>query len=189
MALPPHSPQQHTPGLAGLCAGPSDGTDRHHHPDRAADVPGGFFSTTAIAIYLAGYTFHSALLHANTRLSFGPLEAVFTPPRIHHWHHADQVEAYDSNFGSQLVIWDRLFGTAYRPDADRPARFGVDAPPAEDFAAHLLAPFRAQPEPFTPPLSMAPWRCRRACQAIAEKLRNSGTGPFQPPLSPGSRSA
>ncbi|GGZ02089.1 fatty acid hydroxylase [Novosphingobium colocasiae] len=108
------------------------------------------FSTTAIAIYLAGYTFHSALLHANTRLSFGPLEAVFTPPRIHHWHHADQVEAYDSNFGSQLVIWDRLFGTAYRPDADRPARFGVDAPPAEDFAAHLLAPFRAQPEPFTP---------------------------------------
>ena len=109
------------------------------------------FSPAAIAVYMAGYTIHSALLHANTRLSFGPFEAVFTPPSVHHWHHADQVEAYDSNYGSQLVIWDRLLGTAYRPQALRPERFGVDAPPQEDFAAHMLAPFRAQPPAFVWP--------------------------------------
>lgn len=103
------------------------------------------FSPLAVAIYLGFYTIHANLLHADTRLSFGPLEAVFTPPRIHHWHHADQPEAYDTNFGSQLVIWDRMFGTAYRPDAERPSRFGVDMAPTENFVDHLAAPFRAQP--------------------------------------------
>ncbi|WP_165912047.1 sterol desaturase family protein [Novosphingobium sp. PhB165] len=102
------------------------------------------FSPMAVAIYIGVYTLHANLLHADTRLSFGPLEAVFTPPRIHHWHHADQVEAYDTNFGSQLVIWDRMFGTAYRPEAERPSRFGVDMPPAENFVDHLVAPFRGQ---------------------------------------------
>ncbi|WP_395327174.1 sterol desaturase family protein [Novosphingobium sp. BL-8H] len=103
------------------------------------------FSPLAMAIYLGVYTLHANLLHADTRLSFGPLEAIFTPPRIHHWHHADEVEAYDTNFGSQLVIWDKLFGTAYRPETERPTRFGVDPAPAEDFADHLIAPFRKQP--------------------------------------------
>lgn len=104
------------------------------------------FSPVALAIYVGLYQLHSVLLHANTRLSFGPFEAIFTPPRIHHWHHADQPEAYDSNFGSQLVIWDRMFGTAYRPAEPRPAHFGVEDAPDEDFVAHLLAPFKRQPK-------------------------------------------
>jgi len=104
------------------------------------------FSPMAVAIYMGIYTLHANLLHAETRLSFGPLEAIFTPPRIHHWHHADQAEAYDTNFGSQLVIWDKLFGTAYRPEAERPARFGVEMAPAENFVDHLAAPFRSQPD-------------------------------------------
>lgn len=105
------------------------------------------FSPAAVAIYLGFYQVHSVLLHANTGLSFGPLEAIFTPPRIHHWHHADEVGAYDSNFGSQLVIWDRIFGTAYRPEAQHPASFGVSAAPEENFVTHLLAPFKPQPRP------------------------------------------
>ncbi|MFC0684767.1 sterol desaturase family protein [Novosphingobium clariflavum] len=104
------------------------------------------FSPAAVAIYMGFYTLHANLLHADTRLSFGPLDAVFTPPRVHHWHHADEVHAYDSNFGSQLVIWDKLFGTAYRPEAERPSRFGVEQAPPENFVDHLAAPFRAQPE-------------------------------------------
>lgn len=103
------------------------------------------FSPMAMVIYVGLHEFHSALLHANTRLSFGPLEAVFTPPRIHHWHHAREREAYDSNYGSQLVIWDRMFGTAYRPEQDRPTAFGVDDAPEENFVTHLLAPFQLQP--------------------------------------------
>jgi sterol desaturase/sphingolipid hydroxylase (fatty acid hydroxylase superfamily) len=103
------------------------------------------FSPEALAIYVGIYQVHSLLLHAHTRLSFGPLAAVFTPPWVHHWHHADQPEAYDSNFGSQLVIWDKLFGTAYRPAERRPERFGVDTAPEENFVTHLLAPFKAQP--------------------------------------------
>lgn len=112
------------------------------------------FSAEAMAIYLGCYQVHSVLLHANTRLSFGRLEAIFTPPWVHHWHHADQVEAYDSNFGSQLVIWDKLFGTAYRPAERCPLRFGVDDAPEENFVTHLIAPFKAQHQ--TPASETAP---------------------------------
>jgi sterol desaturase/sphingolipid hydroxylase (fatty acid hydroxylase superfamily) len=103
------------------------------------------FSPLALLIYSVVYQWHSILLHSNVRVSFGPLEAVISTPRFHHWHHADEPEAYDRNFGGQLVIWDRLFGTAFDPALNIPGRyperFGVDQPPREDFFAHILAPF------------------------------------------------
>lgn len=107
------------------------------------------FSPLALAIYSFAYQWHSVLLHSNTRVWFGPLERVIATPRFHHWHHADQPEAYDRNFGGQLVIWDRLFGTAFDPALDAPGhypeRFGVADPPPENFADHLIAPFTRRP--------------------------------------------
>jgi sterol desaturase/sphingolipid hydroxylase (fatty acid hydroxylase superfamily) len=100
------------------------------------------FSPLAFAIYAAFYQWHSILLHANIRASFGPLAAVITTPRFHRWHHANELEAYDRNFGGQLVIWDRLFGTRYEP-AREPVAFGLDQPPAETFFAHIVSPFRS----------------------------------------------
>jgi len=99
------------------------------------------FSTSAIAAYTFGYGLHSLLLHSNMRFSLGPLGHVINVPRMHHWHHAAHVEAYDRNFGAQLLIWDRLFGTLYSPPQPLPERYGVDDPPKEGFLAHLWAPF------------------------------------------------
>lgn len=131
------------------------------------------FSSEAIGIYLAAYQIHSALLHANTRLSFGPLEKVFTPPSFHHWHHADQVEAYDRNFGSQLVIWDKLLGTVHDAKTRHPERFGVNGPPRESFVAHLLAPFGRQPAAYADPVYPNEASCPRGGnQGNQETLRN-----------------
>jgi len=99
------------------------------------------FSPEAIAIYAAVYRWHSILLHSNLSVSLGPLERLIVMPRFHHWHHAGEAEAHDRNFGGQLTVWDHLFGTLYRASEPRPAIYGIDAPPREDFAAHLLAPF------------------------------------------------
>lgn len=104
------------------------------------------FSPSAIAAYTFGYGLHSLLLHSNLRVSLGPLGHVVNGPRMHHWHHADHVEAYDRNFGAQLLIWDRLFGTLYSPPQPLPERYGVDDPPKEGFLAHLWAPFARRAE-------------------------------------------
>jgi sterol desaturase/sphingolipid hydroxylase (fatty acid hydroxylase superfamily) len=102
------------------------------------------FSPAALLIYGLAYQWHAILLHSNVRVSLGPLERLVTTPRFHHWHHADHAEAYDRNFGGQLVIWDKLFGTAYDPPLPRPERYGVDDPPREGFLAHIVTPFIAR---------------------------------------------
>ena len=101
------------------------------------------FSPAVVIAYAVVYQWHSVLLHSNVAVSLGPLERVISTNRFHHWHHAGHPEAYDRNFGAQLVIWDKLFGTVHRPAQPRPDRFGVDDAPKESFIAHLLWPFRS----------------------------------------------
>jgi sterol desaturase/sphingolipid hydroxylase (fatty acid hydroxylase superfamily) len=99
------------------------------------------FSPGVVILYGVLYQWHAILLHSNVAVSLGPLEAVIATNRWHHWHHADHVEAYDRNFGAQLTVWDKLFGTAHKPSQPRPERFGVDQAPRENFVAHLVSPF------------------------------------------------
>lgn len=72
----------------------------------------------------------------------GPLRHVFASPRFHHWHHANQKEAFDKNFAGQIPLIDRLFGTLYMPADKMPDRYGVDDPPPNDYVGQLLYPWR-----------------------------------------------
>ena len=98
------------------------------------------FSSSALMIYAFAYQCHALLLHSNTRSPFGPISRIFVSPRFHRWHHANEPQAVDKNFGAQLVIWDWLASTLYYPDRE-PARFGLNDPPDEDFVRHLAEPF------------------------------------------------
>lgn len=40
-----------------------------------------------------------------------PIEFIFTTPSHHRVHHATNVKYLDKNYGSTLIIWDRIFGT------------------------------------------------------------------------------
>lgn len=99
------------------------------------------FSPAALLVYVTIYKWHAILLHSNVRIDFGPLDWLIVTPRFHHWHHANQHEAHDRNFGGQLTIWDQVFGTYYRGPTPRPDIYGVDNPPPENFVDHLLEPF------------------------------------------------
>lgn len=103
------------------------------------------FSAQAVIIYGTVYHLHAILLHSNVRFGFGPLGRIVASPRFHHWHHAHHEAAIDRNFGGQLAIWDRLFGTAL--DRDRfPDSYGTDELPRESFLAHLVAPLLPRPK-------------------------------------------
>lgn len=71
-------------------------------------------------------TLISTLSHTNFRTDWWVLRYVVNSPRFHSWHH--DVEVYGKggqNFGTDLVIWDWLFGTAHWPkDAEQPEEFG-----------------------------------------------------------------
>ncbi|WP_036567753.1 sterol desaturase family protein [Nocardia sp. BMG51109] len=48
-----------------------------------------------------------------------PVEAVLVTPSHHRVHHGTQQQYIDKNFGSILILWDRLFGT-FVPEGEQP---------------------------------------------------------------------
>ena len=97
----------------------------------------GVFASVAVFITLL-----AIFQHANVRLRFPGLRWIVNTPEWHHWHHALDVEARNTNFG--LPVVDKLFGTAYLPKGRRPDGFGIDDPvPATGYLAHLAYPFTA----------------------------------------------
>ncbi len=89
--------------------------------------------------------------HANVSVP-ARLEAVlwrtFVPPAMHRIHHAPNRGDTDSNFGTILTLWDSLFGTFNRREADEAPAFGI--PGARDpdrlgLGYLALLPFRLPP--------------------------------------------
>jgi len=127
------------------------------------------FSPAPLLAYALLYRVHALLLHSNVHVDLGPLERVFASPRYHHWHHADEPQAYDRNFGGQLVIWDRLFDTLYESH-ELPARYGVGAAVSKRYVQQLLTP-------------LLPRRRRRA-RTRTGSLPNLSPRPAVPTLTP-----
>jgi sterol desaturase/sphingolipid hydroxylase (fatty acid hydroxylase superfamily) len=107
------------------------------------------FSGASVLAYSLIYRWHAVLVHSNVRVPFGPLKWIVASPHFHHWHHADQPEAYNRNFGGQLVLFDWLFGTLNMPAGERPARYGLTPPIPQTYLGQLA-------HPFVPPAGLAP---------------------------------
>lgn len=83
---------------------------------------------------LIGYGLLGALLpfgldawrHSHIRLSLGPLDRVLTSPAVHQLHHSAETRHRDCNFGSDVMIFDWLFGTLILPRRDEVYRWGLN---------------------------------------------------------------
>lgn len=83
------------------------------------------------------------LIHSNLKLNYGPLRWIVASPQFHHWHHSNDLKAYDKNFAPHLVIFDLLFGTARLPPSNAmPTSYGVTDEVPEGFLPQLIHPFR-----------------------------------------------
>lgn len=105
------------------------------------------FSPEPMFAYSLTYHVWALLLHANVRLDFGPLRHVIGSPAFHHWHHADQREAYDRNFAALFPFLDHLFGTFRMPKDALPERYGVEDPVPKHFLGQIAHPFRSETRP------------------------------------------
>lgn len=54
------------------------------------------------------------------------IEYVFVTPSHHRVHHGSNPQYIDKNFGTSLILWDRLFGT-YQDETERPY-YGITKP-------------------------------------------------------------
>jgi len=75
------------------------------------------------------------------------LQTVFVTPEVHRIHHSADRTQSDSNYGSLLILWDRLFGTYREPETETVLRYGLEEigiAEANGLWAQLMLPF-AQP--------------------------------------------
>ncbi|MEP6998280.1 MAG: exosortase-associated EpsI family protein [Betaproteobacteria bacterium] len=82
----------------------------------------------ALGLYLLTATVVALYSHANLRLPAfldRALRGLIVTPPVHAVHHSDLQAQTDSNYGSVLTIWDRLFGTYVDPQSARIPHFGL----------------------------------------------------------------
>jgi sterol desaturase/sphingolipid hydroxylase (fatty acid hydroxylase superfamily) len=158
---------------------------RNHPVDGAIIAPPFFF------LIAAGFdaTFTGALaivqivtglfLHANVRWRWRPLHRLVITPEFHHWHHANEADARNTNYSVFLPLWDMIFGTYYMPRNKRPLRYGVDEPVPTTMAGQFRYPFIGMRSPLQ--VVGHPWRSlgagRRAVRRTLVAIWRSTTRP------------
>jgi alkylglycerol monooxygenase len=83
---------------------------------------------------------YEALMHTRLIRRTGAWGWVFNTPTYHRLHHAKEADYLDRNFGSTLIVWDRLFGTFVRQTHE--PTYGTTK------ALASWNPLRAQFQPF-----------------------------------------
>ena len=69
-------------------------------------------SDEVIAVSAAFGMWNGKLNHSNLPLKSMPVyDWVFATAMQHHVHHAHKREQADSNYGCNIILWDRIFGT------------------------------------------------------------------------------
>lgn len=105
------------------------------------------FSAQALGIYLLLATLSALYTHANITLPDAidrSLRRWLVTPAVHAIHHSSQQPETDSNFGSLLTVWDRLFGTYREPSRTPVPSVGLEqfrSPGDATLALVLLQPF------------------------------------------------
>jgi sterol desaturase/sphingolipid hydroxylase (fatty acid hydroxylase superfamily)/protein-S-isoprenylcysteine O-methyltransferase Ste14 len=101
------------------------------------------FSLEALMIHQLIYHAHALLLHSNLRIKFGPLKWLVASPEYHHWHHANERDAYDHNYAAQLSVIDVIAGTMFMPVKRRPKSYGLNEPMPRLYPLQLIYPFQS----------------------------------------------
>ena len=86
--------------------------------------------------------------HCNINLKLGPLYWFFNVVDLHRWHHSKIIGESNNNYGNNLIIFDRLFGTYFHPERQpqhnqKLGELGLLNPEyPQDYIGQLAAPFK-----------------------------------------------
>jgi ornithine lipid hydroxylase len=71
-----------------------------------------------IGFWFVLYSVNGFFQHSNIQLRFGLLSGIFSTAELHRWHHSQISAESNSNYANVFILWDRLFGTYYRPASE-----------------------------------------------------------------------
>lgn len=98
-------------------------------------------SPEVLGFWFVLYSVNGFFQHSNIQLEFGPLSGIFSTAEMHRWHHSRLPAESNSNYANVFILWDRIFGTYYRP-VRRVGTLGLVYPAYPmDFGAQMKAPF------------------------------------------------
>lgn len=83
------------------------------------------FPPVAIGAMLSAGLLCQFFLHTALPIRLGLLEWILNTPAHHRVHHSCNEECLDKNYGSVLIVFDRMFGTFAAPPAHEPLRYGL----------------------------------------------------------------
>lgn len=99
-------------------------------------------SVELVALYFTYNAITGLIQHCNVDLELGPLHYVFSAGALHRWHHSKLIAESDNNYGSNLIVWDLVFGTFYHPKDRSVGEVGLLNPDyPQDYLGQLVAPF------------------------------------------------
>jgi sterol desaturase/sphingolipid hydroxylase (fatty acid hydroxylase superfamily) len=140
-----HHSTEHLDWVSGFRSHPFDGV--FIAPAFVFLLAAGFSPEVAGALAVIQILF-GLFLHANVRWRLRPLHKVIITPEFHHWHHANEPEAHNTNYSVFLPIWDLMFGTYRMPADRRPLRYGVTPPIPAGIVPQLVHPLHGLRNPL-----------------------------------------
>ncbi|WP_205875555.1 sterol desaturase family protein [Mycobacterium camsae] len=102
------------------------------------------FGQVSLGAFVLLITLQAVFIHANVNVKLGPLRWLTATPQFHHWHHARDPRARNSNFAGEFPILDAVFGTLYLPIDRWPTSYGLDEPEPDGYLRQLAWPLRAR---------------------------------------------
>ncbi len=96
-----------------------------------------------LAFFSVFTAINGGLQHANIRVRLGPLNWILATCDLHRRHHSTDLAESNTNFSSNVIFWDMVFGTRYLPKdkpLDQVGLDGITIPPT--LTAHWLTPWR-----------------------------------------------
>lgn len=85
------------------------------------------------------------LAHTSLDLPAGPLDYVFNTPAVHRIHHSRSVAQSNTNYATNLMLWDLVFRTFRDPAREPVEALGIEGRPLpEGLLAQLVEPFRGR---------------------------------------------
>jgi len=102
------------------------------------------FTPAQLLTHATARSTYGQLQHCNIDLDSGPIDHVLATPDLHRWHHSDVYAEGDNNYGAVVSVWDRLFGTFFRPERPLDATLGIGRMPRfpQQLGALLTVPLR-----------------------------------------------
>lgn len=96
-----------------------------------------------LSLYYLAYATNGFLQHSNILFRFGFLNYFLGTADLHRWHHSQNPEESNANYGNNVIIWDLLFGTWNLPKDREVEKLGLLEPEyPKTFISHIVAPFK-----------------------------------------------